>query len=100
MPPFIDYLRRHPARFTKQRIIGRVIADFYSASAGLVIEVDGSQHYEDDGPERDRRRTEYLNGLGIDVLRVLNNDIRSNFCGVCDHIEQEIRKRIDAEALK
>ena len=41
-----DFLRQHPARFSRQKVLGRYIADFYSAKAQLVIELDGSQHYE------------------------------------------------------
>ena len=40
-----DYLRNHPARFTRQKVLGHYIADFYSARAKLVIELDGSGHY-------------------------------------------------------
>ena len=39
-----DFLRQHPARFSRQKVLGRYIADFYSAKARLVIELDGSQH--------------------------------------------------------
>ena len=39
------FLRKYPIKIYKQRIIGRFIVDFYCASAKLVIEVDGSQHY-------------------------------------------------------
>ena len=41
-----DFLRTYPVKFTKQKIIGNYIVDFYCAKAGLVIELDGSQHYE------------------------------------------------------
>ena len=39
-----DFLRTHPTRFTRQKVLGSYIADFYSAKAALVIELDGSQH--------------------------------------------------------
>ncbi len=41
-----DYLSSYPIRFYRQKVLGRYIADFYCAEAGLVIELDGSQHYE------------------------------------------------------
>ena len=44
-----DFLRSYPVRFSRQKVLGKYIADFYSADAKLVIELDGSQHYEDAG---------------------------------------------------
>ena len=43
-----DFLRTYPIRFSRQKVLGRYIVDFYSAKAKLVIELDGSQHYETD----------------------------------------------------
>ena len=48
--------------------------------------MDGSQHYEDAGQEYDRQRTEYLESLGIRVLRFSNTDVKQNFRGVCEAI--------------
>ena len=42
-----EFLRSYPVRFSRQKVLGKYIADFYSAEAKLVIELDGSQHYED-----------------------------------------------------
>ena len=42
-----DFLRTYPVRFSRQKVLGKYIADFYSAEARLVIEPDGSHHYED-----------------------------------------------------
>jgi very-short-patch-repair endonuclease len=55
-----DFLRSYPVKFTRQKILGRFIADFYCASARLVIELDGSQHYEDEGLRKDADRTALL----------------------------------------
>ena len=74
-----DYLRTHPARFTRQKILGKYIADFYSAQAKLVIELDGSQHFETSGMEKDTERTAFLEGYGLKVLRIPNNEIMRNF---------------------
>ena len=52
-----DFLRTHPVRFLRQKVLGEYIADFYSAEAKLVIELDGSQHYEDVNTEKDAERT-------------------------------------------
>ncbi len=67
-----DKLRRKQLKgrqFYRQRPIGNYIADFYCPSAGLVIEVDGGQHYYGKGAEKDRARDELMNKLGIKVLR-------------------------------
>ena len=44
-----DFLRSYPVKFYKQRIIGPYIVDFYCASAKLVVEINGSQHYDEQG---------------------------------------------------
>ena len=63
-----DYLRTHPARFTRQKILGKYIADFYSAQAKLVIELDGSQHFETSGMEKDTYHISlYYEGKWIDT---------------------------------
>jgi very-short-patch-repair endonuclease len=55
--------------FYRQKPIGKYIVDFFAPSVKLVIEVDGSQHIEDDHFQKDRNRDEYLAGLGFKVLR-------------------------------
>ncbi len=78
-----DFLKQQPQTFYRQKIIGNYIVDFYCASASLVIELDGSQHFENEGKEADKARDKYLNGLGIKVLRYSNRDINQNFKSVC-----------------
>ena len=89
-----DFLRTHPVRFSRQKILGKYIADFYSAEAKLVIELDGSQHYEPAEQIYDRKRTEYLNSLDICVLRFSNLDVLKNLPGVCQQIDMVISSRI------
>lgn len=60
-----DYLRNKDIRFVRQKIIGNYIVDFYCAKASLVIELDGSQHYEDKGIEYDTQRTNTLNNVDL-----------------------------------
>ena len=88
-----DYLRDHPARFQRQKILGRYIADFYSARAKLVIELDGSQHYEDAGARYDTDRTRYLEQYGITVIRIPNNAVNENLAGVCEYIDSIVAER-------
>ena len=85
------FLRAYPVKFYKQRIIGPYIVDFYCASAKLVIEIDGSQHYEDKGKAHDEKRTAYLNSLGLRVIRYSNADMNSRFDRVCESIHLLIR---------
>jgi very-short-patch-repair endonuclease len=86
-----DYLKNHEPRFTRQRIIGNFIVDFFCYEAKLVIELDGSQHYEPNAADYDKARTKYFNDLGIDVLRFPNSDIDKNFAGVCQKITDVVR---------
>ena len=81
-----DFLKDLPVTFNRQKVIGHYIADFYCASSKLIIELDGSQHYEDKGKKSDKKRDEYFAALGISVLRYSNEDIKNNFDGVCEDI--------------
>ena len=87
-----DFLRDYPVRFSRQKVLGRYIADFYSAEAKLIIELDGSQHYEDENIRKDARRTEFLEAYGLRTIRVANNEITENFDGVCDYIDAVVRE--------
>ena len=79
------FLRKYPVKIYKQRIIGRFIVDFYCASAKLVIELDGSGHYEPQGMAYDSARSAFLTALGLEVLRFSNRDVDRDFRGVCAH---------------
>ena len=88
------FLRRYPVKIYKQRIIGRYIVDFYCASAKLVIEVDGSQHYEPQSMAYDADRSAFLSALGLEVLRFSNREIDRNFREVCEQIDITIQDRL------
>ena len=88
------FLRNYPVKLYKQRIIGRYIVDFYCASAKLVIELDGSQHYEPREKVHDAERSEFLKSLGLEVLRFSNRDVSQDFYGVCAQIDLTIQKRL------
>ena len=49
--------------------IGNYVVDFYAPTLRLVAEVDGSQHFEPDGAEKDKHRDRFLRGLGLRVIR-------------------------------
>ena len=86
------FLRKYPVKIYKQRIIGRFIVDFYCASARLVIELDGSQHYEPQGLAYDAERSQFLMSLGLEILRFSNRDIDRDFRNVCEQIDLSSEK--------
>ena len=83
-----DFLREYPIRFLRQKV------DFYCAAAKLVVELDGSQHYEEKGIADDQTRTEFLQKYDLRVLRFANNDVMKNFEGVCTAIDREVRESL------
>ena len=87
------FLQKYPVKIYKQRIIDRYIVDFYCASAKLVIEIDGSQHYELQGKTADAERTAVLEAYGLKVIRYSNREIDREFSAVCDQIDQTIQVR-------
>ncbi len=90
-----NFFKKYVLQFNRQKVIGNYIVDFYCAKAKLVIEIDGSQHYEDNQVIYDNNRTEYLNGLGLMILRFTNIDINSNFNGVCETIDMAVKEQVD-----
>ena len=90
-----DFLRYYPVKVYKQRIIDNFIADFYCHSARLIIELDGSQHYTNQGKVHDAARTEVLEKYGILVLRFSNKDVDDHFEDVCRMIDKVIGERIE-----
>ena len=88
------FLRTYPVKIYKQRIIGSFIVDFYCASARLVIELDGSQHYEPPNMAYDAERSQFLTEQGLEVMRFSNLDIDMDFRGVCTQIDSIIQKRM------
>ena len=94
---WFDYLRTYPVRFSRQKALGRYIADFYCAQAGLVLELDGSQHYEPEEQEKDAQRTAYLEKYSIHVVRIPNNEVTGNFRGVCEYIDSLVKQRMEAK---
>ena len=89
-----DYLRFYPVRFSRQKVLGKYIADFYSAEAKIVIELDGSQHYEASEIQRDAERTAFLEEYGLTVIRVPNNEVSRNFRGVCEYIDAAVKQSL------
>lgn len=89
-----DFLRDYPHRFLRQKVLGRYIVDFYCADAKLVVELDGSQHFEDENIAKDEERTKFLQQYGAHVLRIANCDVNRNFRGVCEYIDAAVKRRL------
>ena len=85
-----NFLKDLPVTVNRQKVIGNYIADFYCASSKFIIELDGSQHYEENAQKSDKQRDAYFASLGIQVLRYSNEDIKSNFEGVCIDIMKHL----------
>ena len=86
-----EFLRSYPVKFYRQRIVGQYIVDFYCPRAALVVELDGSQHFELSEAERDMRRDAELAALGLLVLRFSNEEVNRNFSAVCGEIDRQVR---------
>jgi very-short-patch-repair endonuclease len=84
------FLRKYPVRFRRQYVIGSYIVDFYCHQAKLVIELDGSQHYDPQETEKDNVRTAYLESLGLQVIRFTNLDVLQQFSAVCQSIDDAV----------
>ena len=82
-----DFLKDYPVRFLRQKVIDNYIVDFYCHQARLIIELDGSQHYDEIGILKDKIRTEKIKNRNLTVIRIPNNEISSNFYGVCEYID-------------
>ena len=70
-------------KFRRQHAIEPYIVDFYCAEAKLVVEINGESH--DGRQDYDRRRDEYLEKLGLRVMRFTNGDVLDNLDGVADN---------------
>ena len=89
-----DFLKSYPVKIMKQKPIGNYIVDFFCESAKLVIEIDGSQHFEEEGQAADAVRTAYLESLGLMVVRYSNREINREFRAVCENLDRLIQECI------
>lgn len=86
-----DFLKSLPVTVHRQKTLGNYIVDFYIASSRLVIELDGSQHYEDSHQHKDSIRDAWLVNAGYRILRYSNADIHNRFPEVCEDIMNHLR---------
>ena len=80
-------------KFRRQHPFPPYVLDFYCAELQLVVELDGGQHYDDMGLEKDRVRSGYLERLGLEVLRFSNLDVLQNLDGVLAEIVRRSETR-------
>ena len=89
-----DFLQYLPLTIHRQKVIGHYIADFYIPEAKIVIELDGSQHFEPKHAEKDRERDAYMESFGILVLRYTNYCVNRDFSALCEDIHNHIEDRV------
>ena len=85
---WFEFLRGQRQSWLRQKPLGNYIVDFYCSEKLLVVEVDGDSHFTNDAQEYDARRTEFLNGYGLKVVRFTNDDVTQRFEAVCAKIEE------------
>ena len=89
-----SFLRKYPIKFSRQKVLGKYIVDFYCAEAKLVIELDGSGHYSEEGIEYDKERTKFLEEYGLKIIRIPNKEIHKNLIGVCEFISEKVKESL------
>ena len=84
------FLKSLPLTVKRQERIGCYIADFYIPAERLAVELDGSQHFENEGQRYDEARDRFFAEKGIRIVRYPNNAVNQNFPGVCEDILQRL----------
>ena len=77
-------------QFYRQKIIGNYIVDFYCPKAKLIVEIDGSQHYDDEELEKDKIRDDYMREHELKVLRFSDREVFKNLNGVVEKIYENL----------
>ncbi|MCX7121900.1 MAG: DUF559 domain-containing protein [Gammaproteobacteria bacterium] len=90
---YIRYKQLHDIQFYRQKPIGDYIVDFYAPAVKLVIEIDGGQHFLDEGLRKDRIRDAYLSSLKLTVLRFDNWQVLRSVGDVLNEIYRQIALR-------
>jgi len=89
-----DFLKTYPVQFKRQYSIGPYFVDFYCYQAKLIVELDGSQHYDRETLAYDNARTKYLQEQGFSVLRFSNSDVMTRFRAVCNTIDTAVNNKV------
>ena len=88
-----DFLSTYPIHFYRQKVIGKYIVDFYCVKARLIIEIDGSQHFSEEGLRYDKERSAFFEKNGIETLRFTNLEINQKFSVVCEYIDLIVKNK-------
>lgn len=94
------FLKNYPIQFKRQVTCGQYVLDFYCPKARLVIELDGSYHYYTQTADNDKTRTEYLNSLGIHVMRFPNKDVWQDLDRICKQIDFAVKKLVEENLIR
>ena len=89
-----DFLRSYSVKFSRQKILGKYIVDFYSADARVVIELDGAQHRTEENEQYDAERTAFLEGYSLTVVRIPNEAINKDFHRICVYIDNCVKQSL------
>ena len=89
-----EFLRNYPIKFQRQKVIGNYIADFYCAKAHLVIELDGGMHNTPKNQRYDNDRTNFLEKMNLQVLRISNTSIDEDLYSVCTLIDITVKNNL------
>ena len=80
-----EYLKTKPLgfKFRQQHPFGKYILDFYCHKAQLAIEIDGENHLEKEQKLKDKIRTEFVNEMGLQEMRITNHYVNNEFEKLC-----------------
>ena len=90
---WFGFLSNYEVGFRCQKVIGDYIVDFYSKKVRLSIEIDGESHCSAQAKRYDALRTLRLEMREIKEIRFTNEDIKTNFEGVCEYIDRVVKER-------
>ncbi len=79
-------------KFRRQTSVGPFIVDFYCPEEKLVVELDGEVHFDEEAIKYDKKRTEYLESVGLKVIRFENNEVLKNTEYVLNKIRNYFKK--------
>ena len=89
-----DFLKTYPVQFKRQYMLGSYIVDFYCYRARLILELDGSQHFDPEAMEYDKKRTAFLQKQGFLVMRFSNSDVMTQYRAVCEAVDTAVKNRM------
>jgi very-short-patch-repair endonuclease len=81
-------------QFYRQKPLFAFVVDFYCPAAKLVIELDGSQHFEEEHQAKDQERDAALTESGLHVLRFDNSRILLETDAVLEVIDNTVKELV------